>query len=69
MALVREHGPVSREKINQLLLKKLPEVLTDKQKKDKVHNLLSELARKVVICNVGTRGRPQWVPSAEEGGQ
>jgi len=68
-ALVREHGPVSREKIDQLLLKKLPEVLTEKQKKDKVHNLLSELSRKMVICNVGTRGGSQWVSSAEEDGQ
>lgn len=66
-ALVREHWPVSREKIDQLLLGKLPEVLTSKQKKDKVHNLLSELSRKGVIRNVGTRGGPQWVPSAREG--
>ncbi len=59
-ALVREHGPVSREKIDHLLLDKLPEVLTAKQKKDKVHNLLSELSRKTHIRNVGSRGRPRW---------
>ncbi len=68
-ALVREHWPVSREKIDQLLLGKLPEVLTSKQKKDKVHNLLSELSKKGVIRNIGTRGRSQWVPSAGEGSQ
>jgi len=60
IALVREHGPVSREKIDHLLLDKLPEVLTEKQKKDKVHNLLSELSRKTHIRNVGSRGRPRW---------
>ncbi|MCK4825433.1 putative DNA binding domain-containing protein, partial [bacterium] len=31
LALIREHGPVSREKINELLLDKLPEILTEKQ--------------------------------------
>jgi type I restriction enzyme S subunit len=36
---------------------------------DKVHNLLSELSRKRVIYNVGTRGGSQWVPSAGEDGQ
>jgi ATP-dependent DNA helicase RecG len=60
VALVREHGPVSREQIDHLLLDKLPEVLTEKQKKDKVHNLLSELSRKTHIRNVGSRGRPRW---------
>jgi len=60
MALVREHGPVSREKIDHLLLDKLPEVLTEKQKKGKVHNLLSELSRNKQIHNVGSRGRPKW---------
>lgn len=60
-ALVREYGPVSRKKINQLLLTKLPEVLTDKQKQAKVHNLLSELSLKGIIFNAGTRAKSQWV--------
>lgn len=60
IALVQEHGPVSREKIDSLLLDKLPEVLTVRQKKDKVHNLLSELSREKRIRNVGSRGRPKW---------
>lgn len=34
--------------------------LADKQKKDKVHNLLSELSRKGRIRNVGNKARPQW---------
>jgi ATP-dependent DNA helicase RecG len=64
VALVREHGPVSREKIDELVLNKLPEVLTEKQKKEKVHNLLSELSRKGQLRNSGTRGQPQWVLGA-----
>jgi ATP-dependent DNA helicase RecG len=60
VALVKEHGPISREKIDEMLVNKLPEVLSEKQKKSKVHNLLSELSRNGVIRNIGSRGQPQW---------
>jgi|AntAceMinimDraft_16_1070373.scaffolds.fasta_scaffold10902_3 ATP-dependent DNA helicase RecG len=60
LALVREHGPVDRPEINRLLLDKLPEVMTEKQKKVKVHNLLSELARKGQIRNIGGRRYSRW---------
>lgn len=58
--LVGEHGPVGRKNINDLLLDKLPEVLTEKQKKNKIHNLLYELSRDRVIINAGSRIRPKW---------
>lgn len=61
IALVKEHGPVPREKVDEVLINKLPEVLTDKQKRSKVHNLLSELSRKAVINNIGSRGQSQWI--------
>ena len=61
IALVMEYGPVPREKVDEVLINKLPEVLTDKQKKSKVHNLLTELSRKEVINNIGTRGQSQWI--------
>jgi len=61
VALVDEHGPVSREKIDELLTTKLPEVLTEKQKKSKVHNLLTELSSNGLIRNSGSRGHPQWI--------
>lgn len=60
LALVRQHGPVSRTEIDRLLLNKLPEVLTESQKKHRVHNLLSELSRQKLILNVGSRARPKW---------
>jgi ATP-dependent DNA helicase RecG len=69
LALIREHGPISKEKINELLLDKLPEILTEKQKKTKIHNLLSELSRREgkIAClftgqskkNVHHRGFPE----------
>jgi len=58
--LIRKHGPVSRKEIDQLLITKLPDVLDEKQKKNKVHNLLSELSRKQRIRNEGTRAKPRW---------
>ena len=62
VALVTEHQPVLREDIDRLLLDKLPEVLTDAQKLDKIHNLISALARKHrKIKNVGSRQYPKWV--------
>ncbi|MDF1553864.1 MAG: putative DNA binding domain-containing protein [Deferrisomatales bacterium] len=62
--LVREHGPISRAKIDHMLLDKLPEVLTAEQKKNRVHNLLSALSRKGLIYNSGTRGQPRWQATA-----
>lgn len=60
VAMVREHGPVSRKQIDELLLNKLPEIMTEKQKKSKVHNLLGELSGTQRIRNVGTKGQPKW---------
>lgn len=58
--LIREHGPVDREEINRLLIGKLPEVLSEKQKDAKVHNLVSVLSKKNVIINTGSRRYPRW---------
>lgn len=62
LELIREHQPVLREDVNRLLLDKLPEVLTEVQKLDKIHNLLNSLSRKQgKIQNVGSRRYPKWV--------
>jgi ATP-dependent DNA helicase RecG len=60
LALIQEHGPVGRAEIDRLLLGKLPEALTDTQRKSKVHNLLSLLKRRGAIQNTGTRRQPRW---------
>ena len=59
--LVKKHSPVAREDIDQLLMDKLPDVLSEKQKRAKIYNLLAELSRIRVICNVGLRKYSQWV--------
>ncbi|MDE1951177.1 MAG: putative DNA binding domain-containing protein [Betaproteobacteria bacterium] len=61
IALVREHQPVSREDIDGLLLDKLPDVLTQEQKLNRIHNLLRQLAEAKIIANVGSRRWPKWV--------
>ena len=61
VALVREHQPISREDIDKLLLDKLPEVLTQVQKLNRVHNLLRQLAEGQVIRNDGSRRFSRWV--------
>ncbi|MFC1833721.1 hypothetical protein ACFL2Q_03170 [Thermodesulfobacteriota bacterium] len=65
--LIREHGPVRRKEIDELIMEKLPEVLTEKQKKAKVHNLMSELSKKGIIRNKGSKSKSQWVVVDEEG--
>jgi len=64
LALVREHGPVVRKDVDDVLVPKLPDRLSDEQKRRKVHNLLQELRRTGRIANRGTRSHPEWV-SAE----
>jgi ATP-dependent DNA helicase RecG len=61
LELVKEHGPISRQKIDNLLMDKLPEVLVEKQKKTKIHNLLFILSgREKKIENRGSRKYPLW---------
>ncbi len=61
LALVSEHGPVGRNEIDQALMPKLPDRLTDKQKHWRVQNLIQELRRSGLIVNQGTRAQPAWV--------
>jgi ATP-dependent DNA helicase RecG len=70
LALVREHGPVTRKDVDQLLVPKLPDRLTEQQKLRKVNNLLQELRRAGRIENRGPRAKPGWVltgPDSAEG--
>ena len=60
VALVREHGPVNRKEIDQALIPKLPDRLTDMQKRTRVRNLIQGLRHANWIVNRGTRGQPAW---------
>jgi ATP-dependent DNA helicase RecG len=67
-ALVREHGPVTRDDVNQAVIPKLPDRLTQQQKLRKVHNLMQELRRAGRIENRGSRGQPAWFFIGESAG-
>ena len=64
LELIRQHGPVSRKDVEQVLVPKLPDRLADTQKRQKTHNLLQELRLGGRIVNLGSRTKPAWVLSA-----
>lgn len=55
------HESVDRKDIDKLLWTKLPEILTDRQKKVKINNLLADLRRDDKIRNVGSAKNPKWI--------
>lgn len=58
---VNQHDFLTRKDINKILWDKLPEIMDDKQKTDKIGNLIRELRVKREIINTGTDGEPKWV--------
>jgi len=62
IAFIEKHGSATREEINLLILDKLPEILTEKQKKKSINNLLSEMSKRVgIIKNIGSTKISKWV--------
>jgi ATP-dependent DNA helicase RecG len=58
---IGEHGSLTRKEINDLLWNKLPDLMNDQQKKNKVGNLITELRMKSIILNAGTAKNSSWV--------
>jgi len=58
---VNQYDFLTRKEINKLLWDKLPDIMTDKQRTDKIGNLIRELRVKKEITNTGTDGEPKWV--------
>lgn len=60
--LIEKFGSASRKDIDDLLWSKLSDVLTDKQKKIRINNLLNEMANKdKTIKNEGSDRTPKWI--------
>ena len=65
--LIRQYllrfGEATPSEIDELLLDKLPDILGEQQKKNKIRNLLQEMTRKdETLCNKGARGpNARWV--------
>jgi len=60
LELIKEYQPVTRGEIDRLLLDKLPEVLDEDQKRNKIRNLIQRLAVEGRIVNAGSRAKPEW---------
>jgi ATP-dependent DNA helicase RecG len=58
---IGEHGSMTRAELDELLWNKLPEWMTDKQRKTKVGNLLGQLKRAGRIANVGAKKTSSWM--------
>jgi ATP-dependent DNA helicase RecG len=50
----------TKSEIRDLLLGKLPEILTDTQKENKISNILTELKKEGKIENIGSDAKPSW---------
>ncbi len=57
---IREHTSLERSDVDELLWNKLPDWMDEKQKKNKIGNLLSELRMKDRIENIGSFSKPKW---------
>ena len=59
---IKEFRSATRKDIDDLLMSKLPDILDQKQKKNKINNLLFEMSKKDhVIENTGSDKKPCWV--------
>ncbi|MFH1562627.1 MAG: RNA-binding domain-containing protein [Nitrospirota bacterium] len=59
---IKKYDSAPREEINELLLDKLPDIMTKEQKTRKIHNMLSEMSGKLtMIKNIGSRKKSSWI--------
>jgi len=62
IAFIKEYKAASRQDINNLIIDKLSDALDEKQKRNKITNLLSEMAKKdITIKNTGSDKKPNWI--------
>lgn len=62
LAFIKEYKAASRQDINNLIIDKLSDALDEKQKRNKITNLLSEMAKKdKTIKNTGSDKKPNWI--------
>ncbi len=62
IAYLKEFRSASRQDIDKLLINKLPDILNEKQKLSKIHNLLCEMSKKdKTIKNYGSKKKPNWI--------
>lgn len=60
MSMIEEFGSASKQEIRELIYDKLPDILNDSQKKNKVNTLITALRRSGSIVNHGSKPKPEW---------
>jgi len=61
IAFIKKYGSASRQEVDDLLIKMLPDILNEKQKRAKIHNLLCKMSKEDnTIKNSGSRRYPKW---------
>ena len=59
---IKKNDSASRREIDDLILNKLPDILTEEQKKRKINNLLNEMSGKsCLIKNIGSKKCSKWI--------
>ena len=58
---LEKYNSATRQDFDSLLLEKLPEILSEKQKRAKVGNLISSLRIDKQVKNTGSTTKPVWV--------
>jgi ATP-dependent DNA helicase RecG len=59
---IKEFGSACRQDIDRLLLNKLTDILDERQKINKINNLLYEMSKKDgSIKNIGSDKKPCWI--------
>jgi ATP-dependent DNA helicase RecG len=58
---IEQHFSLNRQEIDELLYSKLPDWMTDKQKKTKITNIIAKLRIKGFIENTGSDFKPNWL--------
>lgn len=60
-AYIEKFGYASRKELDDLVIEKLSAILSEKQKRSKMNNLISAMRIEGRIKNVGSDTRPKWV--------
>jgi ATP-dependent DNA helicase RecG len=62
ITFIRNYNSASRKDVDELLLKHLSDALDEKQKRNKIGNLLYAMSKRDnIIKNIGSRRKPKWI--------
>lgn len=62
LSFIKKFGSATRKEIDDLLMDKLSETLNEKQKKNKIKNIINEMSRKYkTIKNIASSKNSEWI--------